>query len=57
LAAHAPHVLAQTNFYQIQTRYGIGYVEVPGSTDIRYFVFLSAPPSLKPDAMLQPYTT
>ena len=32
-------------------------MEVPGSTDIRYFVFLSVPPSLKPDAMLQPYAT
>jgi len=41
---HATHLLARSAFYQEQTRYGIGYANVPNSEFKHYWVFLSAPP-------------
>lgn len=42
---HCKHVLAQSAFYQDQTRVGIGHVYAPGSLYGHYWVIITAPPS------------
>ena len=54
-AGHRRHLLAESDFYAGQTRYGVGYAELPGSPYRRYYVFLSAPPNENGDAPLEPY--
>lgn len=54
-AGHKRHILAETSFYAEQTRYGVGYAQVPGSTYVRYYVFVSAPPEPTAGAALEPY--
>lgn len=54
-AGHRRHLLAEVEFYAGQTRYGVGYAELPGSPYRRYYVFLSAPPDENGDAPLEPY--
>lgn len=54
-AGHRRHVLAETAFYREQTRYGIGYAEIPGSPYTKYYVFISAPPDPAGDRALEPY--
>ena len=54
-AGHRRHVLAEIAFYSGQTRYGVGYAELPGSPYVRYYVFVSAPPNEKGDTSLEPY--
>lgn len=54
-AGHRRHLLAESDFYASQTRYGVGYAELPGSPYRRYYVFLSAPPNEKGDTLLDPY--
>lgn len=41
---HKTHLLGLNKFYWVQTNYGIGYANVPGSRMIHYYVFVSAPP-------------
>ena len=41
---HESQVLALGTFYRLQTNYGIGYANVPGSTHQHYWAFVSAPP-------------
>lgn len=41
---HLSHVLALSQFYQDQTRFGIGYAQVPNSPFVHYWVLLTAPP-------------
>ena len=55
-AGHRRHLLGEEGFYARQTRYGVGYVEVPGSPYQRYFVFISAPPNPAGDGQLEPYS-
>lgn len=55
-AGHKRHILAETDFYAGQTRYGVGYAQVPGSPYTRYYVFISAPPETGNAAPLEPYT-
>ena len=52
---HRRHLLAESDFYAGQTRYGVGYAELPGSPYRRYYVFLSAPPNDNGDTPLEPY--
>ena len=52
---HRRHLLAESDFYAGQTRYGVGYADLPGSPYRRYYVFLSAPPNENGDAPLEPY--
>ena len=52
---HRRHLLAESEFYAGQTRYGVGYAELPGSPYRRYYVFLSAPPNDNGDTPLEPY--
>lgn len=54
-SGHRQHVLGELAFYAEQTRYGVGYAEVPGSPYTRYYVFVSAPPSADGDRLLEPY--
>lgn len=54
-AGHRRHLLAEIPFYAEQTRYGVGYVELPGSPYVRYYVFISAPPNQSANAPLEPY--
>lgn len=54
-SGHRQHVLGEVSFYAEQTRYGVGYAEVPGSPYTRYYVFVSAPPSADGDRLLEPY--
>ncbi len=53
---HRAHILADHSFYTGQTRYGVGYANVPGSPYRRYYAFISAPPSTGGDQELEPYT-
>ncbi len=53
---HRRHVLGETDFFAQQTRYGVGYAEVPGSPYQRYYVFISAPPNLAGASFLEPYS-
>lgn len=53
---HRDHILGEEPFYAEQTRYAVGYANVPGSPHTRYFVFVSAPPNLGANPALQPYT-
>lgn len=55
-AGHKRHILAETSFYAEQTRYGVGYAQVPGSTYVRYYVFVSAPAETGGPQPLEPYT-
>ncbi len=55
-AGHKRHILAETDFYAGQTRYGVGYAQVPGSPYSRYYVFISAPPETGTARALEPYT-
>lgn len=52
---HRRHVLAETAFYQGQTRYGVGYANFP-SIQRSYTCFVSAPPDPRGDLPLQPYS-
>ncbi len=54
-SGHRRHLLAETEFYAGQTRYGVGYAELAGSPYRRYYVFLSAPPKENAGAPLEPY--
>lgn len=54
-AGHKRHILAETSFYADQTRYGVGYAQVPGSLYVRYYVFISAPPETGGSLPLEPY--
>jgi len=54
-AGHRRHLLAESDFYAGQTRYGVGYAELSGSPYRRYYVFLSAPPNENGAAPLEPY--
>ena len=45
-SGHRRHVLGESDFYKIQTRYGIGYAYDSASRYKRYYVFITAPPSL-----------
>jgi uncharacterized protein YkwD len=40
---HLRHLLGTDSFYAEQVEFGIGYVEVPGSRFLRYWVVLTAP--------------
>lgn len=55
-AGHKRHILAETDFYAGQTRYGVGYAQVPGSPYNRYYVFISAPAETGAAQALEPYT-
>lgn len=52
---HRRHLLAESEFYAGQTRYGVGYAELSGSPYRRYYVFITAPPSENGDTPLEPY--
>lgn len=54
-AGHRRHVLAETDFYAGQTRYGVGYAELSGSPYRRYYVFITAPPNENGNTLLDPY--
>jgi len=49
---HRPHLLATNEFYEAQTRYGVGYARSSRSRYKHYYVFLSAPPSTSPPGAL-----
>ena len=53
---HRQHVLGETAFYAQQTRYGMGYANVPGSPWTDYWVFITAPPNALGDNRLEPYS-
>ncbi|TVR52428.1 MAG: CAP domain-containing protein [Puniceicoccaceae bacterium] len=53
--SHRRHVLGESDFHRTQTHYGVGFARVPGSTYVRYFAFISAPPDPR-EAILEPYT-
>jgi len=40
---HRRHLLAESQFYENQTNFGVGYAHVPGSPFKHYWVFVSAP--------------
>ncbi len=42
---HRRHILADGQFYEEQSRYGVGYAKSARSRYKHYYVFLSAPPS------------
>lgn len=52
---HRIHVLGELPFFAEQTRYGVGYANVPGSPHIWYYVLVTAPPNLAGDQPLEPY--
>ncbi len=52
---HRQHVLGEIAFYAQQTRYGMGYANVPGSPYTHYWVFITAPPNPNGDNRLEPY--
>lgn len=41
---HRIHLLGLNKFYWVQTNYGVGYANAPGSRWGHYYVFMSAPP-------------
>lgn len=51
---HRRHVLAETAFYQGQTRFGVGYADFP-ALQRSYTCFVSAPPDPRGNQPLQPY--
>ena len=55
-SVHRRHILGETDFFAQQTRYGVGYAEVPGSPYQKYYVFISAPPNLAGESFLEPYS-
>jgi hypothetical protein len=55
--SHLPHLFGTDTygFFRQQTRYGVGYANVPGSQWTHYWIFLSAPPSGNGSETLEPY--
>lgn len=45
---HKRHLLAEDDFYQKETSYGVGFVSDPGSDYINYWVVITAPPRPAP---------
>ncbi len=56
---HRPQIFGLTvngnPFFKTQTRYGVGYANVPGSPFTYYYVFISAPPEPNGDEPLDAY--
>lgn len=54
-AGHRRHLLGESDHFVAQTHYGVGYVNVPGSEFLGYFVFISAPAPSTSSDQLAPY--
>jgi hypothetical protein len=54
--SHRKHMLAESNFFKNQTRFGVGYARVPNSLHTDYFVLITAPPNASPYHQLEPYS-
>lgn len=54
---HREQILAESSFFQAQTRFGVGYARSANSRFKNYYVFISAPPSTTPLGALTRATT
>ncbi len=54
-AGHKTHILAESDFYKAQTRYGVGYAYDANSPYKFYWAFISAPPNESVYTALEPY--